>query len=86
MANNLNPMMVMAMLQQANPRDVVMQIANNQYANDPFVQNLVQMAERGDTQGLQKVVSGMLGAQGKNFSAEMQNLLNAVKSPNNFRY
>ena len=86
MANNLNPMMVMAMLQQNNPRDVVMQIANNQYPNDPFVQNLVQMAERGDTQSLQKVVSGMLGAQGKNFSAEMQNLLNAAKSPNNFRY
>ena len=86
MANSINPMMVMAMLQQSNPRDVVMQIANNQYANDPFVQNLVQMAERGDTQGLQKVVGGMLGAQGKNFSAEMQNLLNAVKSPNNFKY
>lgn len=86
MANSINPMMIMAMLQQSNPRDVVMQIANNQYPNDPFVQNLVQMAERGDTQGLQKVVGGMLGAQGKNFSAEMQNLLNAVKSPNNFRY
>lgn len=86
MANSINPMMVMAMLQQSNPRDVVMQIANNQYPNDPFVQNLVQMAERGDTQGLQKVVGGMLGAQGKNFSAEMQNLLNAVKSPNNFKY
>lgn len=86
MANNLNPMMVMAMLRQSNPRDVVMQLANQQYQNDPFVQNLVQMAEKGDTQGLQKVVSGMLGARGKNFSAEMQNLLNAVNSPNNFNY
>ena len=84
MANSLNPMQVMSMLRQSNPRDVVMQIANQQYPNDPFVYNLVQMAERGDTQGLQKVVSGMLGAQGKNFSAEMQNLLNAVKTPNNF--
>ena len=86
MANNLNPMIVMSMLRQSNPRDVVMQIANQQYPNDPFIHNLVQMAERGDTQGLQKVVGGMLGAQGKNFSAEMQNLLNAVKSPNNFKY
>ena len=50
MANNLNPMMVMAMLRQSNPRDVVLQIANQQYQNDPFVQNLVQMAEKGDTQ------------------------------------
>lgn len=84
MANNLNPMALMSMLRQRGPRDVVMQIANQQYANDPFVQNLIQMAERGDTQGLQKVVGDMLGAQGKNFSAEMQNLLNAAKSSNNF--
>jgi hypothetical protein len=37
------------------------------------------MAERGDIQNLEKVVGNMLGAQGKNFSAEMQNLLNGVR-------
>ena len=57
-----------------------MSIINQNYSNDPTIRSLVQMAERGDTQNLERIVGNMLGAQGKNFSAEMQNLLNAVKS------
>lgn len=79
MAQTLNPMQLMMMLKQGNPRDVAMQIINTNFPNDPTLHNLIQMAERGDTQNLQKIVGNMLGTQGKNFSAEMQNLLNAVK-------
>lgn len=80
MANNLNPMQLMMMLKQGNPREVAMQIIQTNYPNDPTINNLIQMAERGDTMTLQKFAEGMLGAQGKNFSAEMQNLLNAVRN------
>ena len=80
MANNLNPMQLMMLLKQGNPRQVAMQIVQNKYPNDPNAQQLIQMAERGDTQNLQRIVENMLGAQGKNFSAEMQNLLNSVKN------
>lgn len=80
MANNLNPMQLMMMLKQGQPRQVAMQIINQNYPNDPTAHNLVRMAEQGDTQNLQRVVENMLGAQGKNFSAEMQNLLNSVKN------
>ena len=76
----LNPNQLMAMLKQGNARQVAMQIIQQNYSNDPTAYNLVQMAERGDIQNLEKVVGNMLGAQGKNFSAEMQNLLNAVRN------
>lgn len=76
----LNPMQLMQMLKQGNPKWVAMQIIQQNYPNDPTAQNLIQMAERGDTQNLEKVVGNMLGAQGKNFSAEMQNLLNGVRN------
>lgn len=76
----LNPMQLMQMLKQGNPRGVAMQIVQQNYPNDPTAQNLIQMAERGDTQNLERVVGNMLGAQGKNFSAEMQNLLNGVRN------
>lgn len=76
----LNPMQLMQMLKQGNPKWVAMQIVQQNYPNDPTAQNLIQMAERGDTQNLEKVVGNMLGAQGKNFSAEMQNLLNGVRN------
>ncbi len=80
MAYSLNPMQLMQMLKQGNPREVAMQIIQTNYPNDPNMQQLIYMAERGDTQNLQKVVGNMLGVQGKNFSAEMQNLLNAVRN------
>ena len=48
-----------------------MSIINQNYPNDPTIKQLVQMAERGDTQNLERIVGNMLGAQGKNFSAEM---------------
>lgn len=80
MANNLNPMQLMMMLKQGNPRQVAMSIINQNYPNDPTIKQLVQMAERGDTQNLERIVGNMLGAQGKNFSAEMQNLLSAVRN------
>lgn len=80
MANNLNPMQMMMMLKQGNPRQVAMQIINQNYPNDPNMYQLVQMAERGDVKNLEKIVGNILGAQGKNFSAEMQNLLNAVRN------
>lgn len=76
----LNPLQLMSMLKRGNPRMVAMKIVQQNYPNDPTAQNLVQMAERGDTQNLERVVGNMLGAQGKNFSAEMQNLLNGVRN------
>ena len=76
----LNPMQLMQMLKRGNPRWVAMNLVQQNYPNDPTAQNLIQMAERGDTQNLERVVGNMLGAQGKNFSAEMQNLLNGVRN------
>lgn len=78
MAQNLNPMQLMMMLKQGNARQVAIQLAQN--SNNPMAYNLIQMAERGDTQNLEKIVGNMLGAQGKNLSAEMQNLLAQVRS------
>ena len=74
----MNPMNLMMMLKNGNPRQVAMQIIQNNYPNDPRMNQLVQLAERGDTQSLQKIAEQMFGAQGKNFSAEMSNLMQAI--------
>ena len=74
----MNPMNLMMMLKQGNPRQVAMQIIQNNYPNDPRMNQLIQMANRGDVQGLQKIAEEALGAQGKNFSAEMSNLMQSI--------
>lgn len=76
----MNPMQLMMMLKSGNPRDVALQIIQNNYPNNPQMQNLIMMAEQGDTQNLQRIAENMLGAQGKNFTAEMQNLMQAVRN------
>lgn len=74
----MNPMNLMMMLKQGNPRQVAMQIIQNKYPNDPRMNQLVQMADKGDVQGLQKIAEQMFSAQGKNFSAEMSNLMQSI--------
>lgn len=76
----MNLMQLMMMLKSGNPRDVALQIIQNNYPNNPQMQNLIMMAEQGDTQNLQRIAENMLGAQGKSFTAEMQNLMQAVRN------
>lgn len=76
----LNPMQLMMALKNGNPRQVAQQIIQTNYPNDPTMMNLVQMAERGDVQGLQKIAENVLGAQGKNFQQEFQNLMSGIRN------
>ena len=76
----MNPMNLMMMLKNGNPRQVAMQIIQNNYPNDPRMNQLIQMADRGDIQNLQKIAEEILGAQGKNFSAEMSNLMQNIRN------
>ena len=76
---NMNSLQMLMQLKNSDPRTVAMQIIQNNYGNDPRVQNLIQMADRGDSQSLQKIASQVLGPS-KNFSAEIQNLLQMVQS------
>lgn len=76
----LNPMQLILMLKNGNPQAVAEQIIQQNFANDPQMQNLLQMAQRGDSQGLEKIAQTMLNAQGKNFGAEMNNLMQMLRN------
>lgn len=76
---NLNPNLLMQTLKNGNPRQVAMSIIQQKYPNDPQMYQLIQMAERGDTQQLQKIAEQMLGQQGKSFTAEMNNLVQTLQ-------
>lgn len=75
----LNPMQLMMMLKNGNPREVAYQIVQSNYPNDPNVQQLLQLGQQGDTKTLQRIAENVFSSQGKNFSTEMQNLIKQVK-------
>lgn len=75
----MNPMQLMSLLKNGNPRQAAMMIIQNNYPNDPMMQNLIQLGERGDTQSLQKIAQNLLGRRGMDYSAEMHNLMQAIE-------
>lgn len=75
----LNPMALMSLLRQGNPKQIAMTLIQSNFQNNPMAMNLVQMGERGDTQGLQQFARQYLGQQGLDFNTEMQNLMNLTR-------
>lgn len=75
----LNPMQLLGLLKGGNPQQVAEQIIQENFPNDPMMQNLLQMGRKGDTQGLQQFAQQFLGNQGKDFNSEMGNLMNMIK-------
>lgn len=76
---NLNPMQLMLMLKGGNPQQVAQQIINQNFPNNPQMQNLLQLGARGDTKQLEQIAKQVLSSQGRDFSAEFQTLMDAVK-------
>ena len=76
----LNPMALISLLKGGNPQQVATQIIQNNFPNDPMMQNLLQLGQKGDINGLQQFAQEFLGKQGKDFNTEMNNLMDSIKA------
>ena len=64
-----NPMQIIEMLKGIkDPKQAVMNIAKNN-AN-PMIKNLIDMAEKGDNQGIENFARNIFKEQGRNFDEE----------------
>ena len=73
-----NPMQFMNMLKGIkNPKDAVINMIKSN--NNPMVKNLVEMAEKGDNQGVENFARNMLKEQGRDFDAEMNEFMKNFK-------
>lgn len=73
-----NPMQFMNMLKGIkNPKDAVISMIKKN--NNPMVKNLVEMAEKGDSQGVENFARNMLKEQGRDFDAEMNEFMKNFK-------
>ena len=76
--NNLNPLQLLTMLQSGNAEQVAKQIIAQNFANDPTMQSLVNMAEKGDTQSLQQFANKFFSERGTDLNTEMGKLMGAL--------
>lgn len=73
-----NPMQFMNMLKGIkNPKDAVINMIKSN--NNPMVKNLVEMAEKGDNEGIEKFARNMFKEQGRDFDSEIKQFMNNFK-------
>ena len=63
-----------------NPQEAIMQMIGN--TNNPVFNNLVDMAKKGDYQGVENFARNMYKEQGRDFDKEFKEFQNML---NNFR-
>lgn len=76
----INPIQMMMMLKNGDPKTVAEQIIHDNYSNNPMMANLLELGNKGDTQGLEKIAQQILQNQGRDFNTEFQNLMAMAKN------
>jgi len=68
----MNPMQIIRnfMTKGMTPKGIV----KNMIGNNPILGNLVEMADRGDTQGVEQFARNLLKERGLDFDKEMANM------------
>ena len=73
-----NPIQFINMLKGIkNPKDAVINMIKTN--NNPMIKNLVEMAEKGDTKGVENFARNVFKEQGRDFDKEMNELMKNFK-------
>jgi hypothetical protein len=73
-----NPMQFMNMLKGIkSPKDAVINMIKTN--NNPMVKNLVEMAEKGNSDGIENFARNMFKEQGRDFDSEIKQFMNNFK-------
>lgn len=73
-----NPMQIMQLLRGIkNPKETVFQLLKGN--NNPIMKNLVEMAEKGDKEGIENFARNLYNQQGKDFDKDFSEFMNNFK-------
>ena len=74
-----NPMqMIRTLMSGGNPKQFIMNYIKNNDAN-PMMNNIINMAEKGDREGLEKFARNLLKGKGRDFDSEFSNFMKNFK-------
>lgn len=77
---NVNPMQLIQMIKGGkNPQQLVMNILQQQGQNNPILNNAVNMAQNGNTSGLEMLARNLAAQRGLDFDKELANLKNQFR-------
>lgn len=68
---NVDPMQLIAMIKNGqNPQQLMMQVLETQMNDSPMRDNLLDLARRGDTAGIEKIARNLAQQRGVDFDKE----------------
>ena len=74
----MNPLnMIKGMMGINNPKDIAMKMLKNN--TNPIFSNLIDMANKGDTKGVENFARNYMKSQGKDFDQEFNNFKEMFK-------
>jgi hypothetical protein len=62
-----------------NPQQIVMSYIKSNNINDPMINELIQYAEKGDTNSINSIAENFFRQRGQNFGQELSNFLSLLK-------
>lgn len=76
---NMNPMQLMGLLKGKNPQEMAMSMIKNSNINDPMIDQLLQFAQSGDINSMNKIAENFFKGQGLDFNNEFNNFMSMLK-------
>lgn len=75
----MNPMQLMGLLKGKNPQEMAMSMIKNSNINDPMINQLLQLAQSGDINSMNKIAENFFKGQGLDFNNEFNNFMSMLK-------
>lgn len=74
MASNMNPTQMIQFFRNCgNPRQMMLNILEQQSCNNPIVANIINLAKQNKTSDIEQIARNMLKEQGKDYDKEFTN-------------
>lgn len=77
---NMSPLQFLMAIKKGNPQQIATSLIQQNYPNDPTMQQLLQMGRSNDVQGLKKIAQQFFAQQGKDFGAEMDTFMRTLQN------
>ena len=69
----------MGLLKGKNPQEMAMSMIKNSNINDPMINQLLQLAQNGDINSMNKIAENFFKGQGLDFNNEFNNFMSMLK-------
>lgn len=72
---SLNPIQLLNLLRSGNPQAVAQQIIQQNYPNDPTMQQLLELGHQGNIQALNQFAQQFFARSGRDFQSEFNSFM-----------